>query len=308
MMADHADGVWRPRFVCPACSALLDGTATGLRCRSCSADYDCGAGIYRLLSADRLAQLEPFLTQYRCVRRRDGYRTDDAEYYRRLPEVDANHPQAEMWRVRRETFGQLRGRVLVRDGDPSLRVLDLGAGSGWLSHRLAALGHRAVAVDWLDDAVDGLGVWPRYPTRFVSVQADFDRAPFAPAQFDLVVFNGSLHYAPDVVATITGAARLVAPGGALLVMDSPTFRRAADGQAMVRQAEQRFQSEYGLQEVLRPGAGYLTFGDLWRAAGELGLGARFFRSSGGLGWSIGRLIAGLKLRRGPAAFGLWVAT
>ena len=187
-------------------------------------------------------------------------------------------------------------------------MLDLGAGSGWLSHRLAALGHRVVALDWLDDTVDGLGVWPRYRSRFVSVQADFDRAPFAPAQFDLVVFNGSLHYAPDVMATITAAARLVAPGGALLVMDSPTFRRTADGQAMLRQAERRFRSEYGQENAVRRGIGYVTFDDLWRVAGELGLGARFFRSSGGLSWSIGRLIGGLKMRRGPAAFGLWVAT
>ncbi len=308
MQADRADSAWRPRFVCPGCSAFLDGTATGLRCPSCSGDYERRAGVYRLLSPDRLAQLEPFLAQYRHVRLRDGYRTDDPDYYRRLPDVDDRHPQADIWRVRRDTFGRLCGRVLARRDDRSLTVLDLGAGNGWLSHRLAALGHRVVALDWLDDAVDGLGVWPRYPSRFVCVQADFDRAPFAPAQFDLVVFNGSLHYAPDVMATIIGAARQVAPGGALLVMDSPTFRRAADGQAMLRRADQQLRSEYGLEDVVRQGAGYLTFSDLWRAAGELGLGSRFFRSSGGLGWSLRRLVGGLKMRRGPAAFGLWVAT
>jgi SAM-dependent methyltransferase len=308
MMADHDAGGWRPRFVCPACSAPLDHTATGLGCPSCSADYDCRAGIHRLLAADRLVRLRPFFVQYRHVRQRDGYRSDDPDYYRRLPEVDDDHPQADIWRVRRDTYTRLRRRVLARFGDRPLAVLDLGAGSGWLSHRLAALGHRAVALDWLDDAVDGLGVWPRYPSRFVRVQADFDRLPFAPAQFDLVVFNGSLHYAPDVVASVTTAGRLVAPGGALLVMDSPTFRRAADGRAMLERVEQRFRSEYGLDDMVRPGTGYVTFADLWRAAGALGLRSRFFRSSGGLGWSVRRLVGGLKMRRGPAAFGLWVAT
>ncbi len=308
MRADDANGGWRPRFVCPACSASLDGTATGLRCSSCSADYDCRVGIYRLLSADRLAQLEPFLAQYRRVRQRDGYRTDDPDYYRRLPDVDHDHPQADIWRVRRDTYRRLRRRVLARFTDRPLTVLDLGSGSGWLSHRLAALGHRAVALDCLDDDVDGLGVWRRYPRRFVCVQGDFDRLPFATGQFDLVVFNGSLHYAPDVVATVTTAGRLVAPGGALLVMDSPTFRRAADGQAMLQRVERRFRSEYGLDATVRLGTGYVTFSDLWRAARALGLRSRFFRSGGGVGWSIGRWVGGLKMRRGPAAFGLWVAT
>ena len=157
MTADYADGGWRPRFVCPACSASLDGTATGLWCPSCSADYDCRVGIYRLLSAERLAQLEPFLAQYRHVRRRDGYRTDDPDYYQRLPNVDHNHSQADIWRVRRDTYRRLRSRVLARFADRSLTVLDLGSGSGWLSHRLAELGHRAVALDCLDDDVTDSG-------------------------------------------------------------------------------------------------------------------------------------------------------
>ena len=77
---------------------------------------------------------------------------------------------------------------------------------------------------------------------------------------------------------------------------------------MAEGTERRFRSEYGREDVVRRGTGCRTFGDLRQAAAELDLGSRFFRSSGGMGWSIGRRVGGLKMRRGPAAFGLWVAT
>ena len=49
-----------------------------------------------------------------------------------------------------------------------VRVLDVGAGSGWLSHCLTALGHGAVALDAIDDDVDGLGAAQlRLQPRFV---------------------------------------------------------------------------------------------------------------------------------------------
>ncbi len=88
-----------------------------------------------------------------------------------------------------------------------MRVLDLGAGSGWLSHRLATLGYRVVAVDRLDDEADGLGACRHYPIAFPAVQADFDALPFEPHQFDLVVFDGSLHYSPNPAATLARGAR-----------------------------------------------------------------------------------------------------
>ena len=127
----------------------------------------------------------------------------------------------------RELSPSARPRLAA--GATPLHVLDLGAGSGWLSHRLTALGHRVVAVDAIDDEVDGLGACRHYAGDFAAVQADFDALPFAPAQFDLVVFNGSLHYAADTGATLERAHRVLAPGGALVVMDSPMFRADGDG-------------------------------------------------------------------------------
>ncbi len=300
--------LWLPMFVCPCCSSpLADAGSRERTCMGCRRTFVCRNGIFRFLVQERLASIEPFLRQYRSVREQDGYRSATAEYYCSLPVVRPDHHQAAAWSVRQQTYGTLTRRVLRRFGDRPLAILDLGAGNGWLSHRLAQLGHRAVAVDWLDDEEDGLGAHKHYASSFVCVQADFDWLPFAARQFDLAIFNGSLHYSPDIAATLGGAVRMLAPGGALLVMDSPLFRRDEDGRAMLARKEDAFRSDYGLITVVRSGVGYLTFTRLAAAAEGLGLACRFFASRGQLLWMVRRMLAGFKIRRPPAGFGLWVA-
>ena len=299
--------MWVPRFACPECRAdLREAGADRLACTECCRVFERRAGVWRFLTSTRGARLEPFVRQYRIIRQREGRRPAEPDYYRRLPSVAPDDPHARDWQIRRETYHHLLGHVLATGPRP-LHVLDLGAGSGWLSHRLATLGHRAVAVDAIDDEVDGLGATRHYATGFATVQADFDALPFAPAQFDLVVFNGSLHYADDTAATLAGAYRVLAPGGTLVVMDSPMFRADGDGSAMVGATRERFTCEYGLADVVQPGAGYLTFARLAGIAEKLALRPQFVPSRGSLGWRLRRGVARVRLRRAPAAFGLWVA-
>lgn len=296
-----------PRFVCPECRTdLVETGAERFACASCGRVFDRREGVWRFLSETRGARLESFVRQYRLVRDREGRRPSAPDYYRRLPTVAPGDPHARDWQVRRETYHHLLGHVLAA-GTLPVHVLDLGAGSGWLSHRLTALGHRAVAVDAIDDEVDGLGAARHYPTDFASVQADFDALPFAPGQFDLVVFNGSLHYAADIAATLERAYRALAPGGALVVMDSPMFRAEGDGSAMVGAEVMRFRNQCGCANVVQPGVGYLTFARLAGIAEKLALRPQFVPSRGPLGWRLRRGAARVRLRRAPAAFGLWVA-
>jgi SAM-dependent methyltransferase/uncharacterized protein YbaR (Trm112 family) len=327
-------------FVCPRCSTdLLAWTSGAQICSKCGTAFELRDGIYRFLLPERLIELQPFLAQYRAVREKDGYRSPSPEYYRLLPQVESDDPQAETWRIRQITFNHLcrfingRHRLKAdgyaepnpRSGFPPqsrrrfptdaatdtatnaepLSILDLGAGNGWLSHRLTALGHRCAAVDWLDDAEDGLGASRHYPVEFLSVQADFDCLPFAPGQFDLVIFNASLHYSPNVSATLERAARRLARGGALVVMDSPVFRSADAGRQMLVEREDNFKKRYGLSQVLRSGVGYLLLSDLVETGRKLKMPkVQFLPSRGGWLWETRRLLAGLKNGRESARFGL----
>jgi SAM-dependent methyltransferase len=299
--------MWLPRFACPECRerAVEDG-AGRLWCAHCGSRFEQRYGVYRFLSVRRAEEAARFLQQYRLVREREGYRLPGAEYYRRLPSVVSNDPHFMEWRLRRESYAHLLSHALPLHRG-RIRVLDLGAGSGWLSHRLAAFGHDVVAVDQLDDEADGLGACRHYTVPFTVVQADYDALPFEAAQFDLAVFGGSLHYSPNPAATLAEAKRMLVPGGGIAVMDSPMFAHQREGQAMVEDQGRSMSSEHGLTDVVRPGAGFLTFAQLESAAASLGLRGRCYRSHGPLGWRINRQLARLRLGRAPAAFGLWVA-
>jgi len=301
--------VWLPRFVCPECSErVVTNGDDGFVCPACGAVFPRERGILRFMPPGRTLSLEPFLSQYRAVRERDGFRESSPEYYRALPMVRRDDPRAAEWRVRRESYTALQGRVLPAVWDGPTRILDLGAGNCWLSHRLAASGHRVVAVDCLDDDVDGLGVYRHYPVAFVVVQGDFDALPFEPLQFEVVVLNGSLHSSLDPIATLGGARAMLAPGGTIVVMDSPMFVTDSAGMAMLDAQRRRWAEADGNGAApVQPGVGYLTFELLKRAAGELGLRAEFFRSRGPLGWRIRRELGRIRLGRAPAAFGMWVA-
>ena len=227
-------------------------------------------------------------------------------------------PQAAQWRVRARTYDAFAARVLrplAREAGRPLRILDLGAGNGWLCYRAARLGHMAAALDVRDDAVDGLGAAAGYaehlPAPFGRVAASFDALPVRGDSFDAAVFNASLHYALSLAAVLREAARAVRRGGRIAILDSPFYRRAADGEAMVaekrRDAARRFGARAGSLAAL-PFIEYLTRERLAEASAPLGLKWRRVRVMYPLWYEIRPLAARLAGRRAPSRFDLWVCT
>ncbi|MBI3536115.1 MAG: class I SAM-dependent methyltransferase [Chloroflexi bacterium] len=167
-----------------------------------------------------------------------------------------------------------------------MRVLDVGAGNGWLANQLAARGHRVAAVDLRDDARDGLGARRNYFFAFECYQAEFERLPFAPAQFDLVIFNASLHYAASLAETLQEASRILAPIGKILLVDSP------------------FYSHSITQSPNRPNY-FLTFDQLNRTARELNLNIEIIFADAEWHKRARRKIIARKLGREPAHFPIY---
>ena len=182
------------------------------------------------------SETDRFRANYAAHRAREGRAHSGAELSS-LPYLE-HGPLARQWRVRACSFEAFLAKVVwPMERDRPLDILDLGAGNGWLSYRLAMRGHRCTAVDVRDDAVDGLGAAAelRRLMRFDIVAASFDDLPVPDASADIAVFNASLHYAVDLAATLAEARRCVRSGGCVAVLDSPFYARAADGEAMVRE-------------------------------------------------------------------------
>jgi SAM-dependent methyltransferase len=138
--------------------------------------------------------------------------------------------------------------------------------------------------------------------------ADFDDLPFAAGQFDVVVFNGSLHYASNPAATLVRTAALLAPAGMLIVADSPLFDSSEAGRSMCERNRARFQRHYGIQAPTQPGQGFLTHEGLGRVATQLAREAHYFESRGPAAWAARRWFNRTARGQRPPAFGVWVAT
>ena len=294
--------MWVPLFACPECERPL-GTGAPVTC-GCGLVYARRNGIHDFLGEPRRTAVEAFSRQYRRIREGDGHHQLIARFWHELPTVPKAYDPASEWRVRRESYNRFLASVLSAGRQ---RVLDLGAGCGWLSSRLARQCHDVVALDRLDDDADGAILASQDRLSFVAVRGDFEALPFEPGQFDLVVFNASLHYARDTEAALGGAARMLNRRGTLVVMDSPTFASRSDGESMVASQMAALGAAHDLADVVRPGIGYLTFPDLGRTAERLKRQTRFYPSRGPLTWRLRRPLARRQLGREPATFGVWVA-
>jgi glycosyltransferase involved in cell wall biosynthesis/SAM-dependent methyltransferase len=105
-------------------------------------------------------------------------------------------------------------------GAEGLSILDVGCGSGWLLRELAARGAEVVGVDALPDRVERARA--AVPAARVE-HADAAALPFADGAFDVVTLVTVLSSIPERerrVAVLRECARVVAPGGAVLVYDT----------------------------------------------------------------------------------------
>ncbi len=237
-----------------------------------------------------------FLEQYGRIRAAEGRGSSSQDYYRTLPFHD--DPQ---WRIRAATY-----RYFIRHVLPShpCRILDLGAGNGWLSNRLAELGHAPVAVDLFRDRRDGLDAGQHYATVFQKIEAEFDCLPLPAGTFDLAVFNASIHYSADYAATLREARRCLRTGGRVVILDSPVYKLRTHGETMRSERQQSFEKLYGFRSEALRSIEFLDETTLTDLARELRLSWTIHKPWYGFRWHARPLIARLRGRRPPSRF--WI--
>lgn len=252
-----------------------------------------------------------FRREYARHRAGEG-RAVRGDQLRSLPYL-AEGTLARQWAVRARSFDALVDRVLKPMSSMGpINVLDLGAGNGWLCHRMAAYGNRAIAIDIRDDEVDGLGAATDFmidaAAPFRCVKASFDSLPFHENRFDLTIFNASLHYATDLHRVLTEASRVTRSGGYVAVLDSPFYRCDQDGRDMVAEkvAEGAFRFGASAEVLLTQNfIEYLTAERL--AAAQPALCWTRHRVTYPLWYELRPLLAWLQRRRKPSRFDLWTA-
>lgn len=297
-------------FICPRCQTTLERKAPDrLTCPKDGLEFWQVDGIWRFLLPESEAHYSRFIRDYESIRQAEGRGSASAAYYRALPFKDLSGQFAADWRIRARSFKVLVNNVLTRLQSPlerGLKILDLGAGNGWLSNRLSAQGDRVIAVDLSVNEQDGLGAWKHYENPFTPVQAEFNHLPVMDRFADAVIFNASFHYSENYAETLREAMRVLSPKGLIVIMDSPAYRGGEAGEKMVAEREAQFKTKYGFASDNLQSENYLTYQRLDDLARELHIHWKRITPFYGLGWMFRPLAAALLRRREPAKFHLIV--
>jgi SAM-dependent methyltransferase len=144
-----------------------------------------------------------------------------AYWSERAPEYAALHD------ARRHEALRASLRTLLRDFMPqvegrSVRALDVGCGSGFMSLILAELGCEVTAVDFSEDMLaeaarnaERAGV-----SSIAFQQADVQRLPFDEGAFDFAVSRNVLWVLPDAAAAYAGVLHALRTGGVFVNLDA----------------------------------------------------------------------------------------
>lgn len=297
-----------PEYACPHCGGQLLKEGDSMRCPRDSLVFPTFKGIPDFILPERRATIERYLTAYRAVRSREQWPCASRQAFERLPFASCADPNASVWRLRGRTFHTLLADLEQRLGTRPLRILDAGAGNGWLSYHLSRWKHHVVAQDILVNSGDGLATVRDFygdPVPIVLVRAEFDFPPFMPRSFDVIIFNASLHHAPDPYGTIVRTMNLLDEKGALYITDSPEFRDSRDGELMLAQRAREFSLRHSM-DFPSGGKGYLLSREMEQLRHSYAVERKDIPF--GLAFTVRRMITRIRLRRRAASFPFYVIT
>ena len=116
--------------------------------------------------------------------------------------------------------------------DPSLVVGDLGCGTGQLTDTVAPYVKQVIAVDSSADMLDAARARVGSARNVDLRQGDLENLPIAPGELDAAMMSLVLHYAPSPAKALGEVARVLRPGGRVLVVDMLPHEREEYQQQM----------------------------------------------------------------------------
>lgn len=151
----------------------------------------------------------------------DDRRLRGALKRRRAKSLEFFATAAGSWdRLREELFGERFSLwALLGLIDPTLVVGDLGCGTGRLSEIIAPFVRQVIAVDMSMDMLDAARQRVAGTSNVEVRQGDLEALPIASGELSVALLSLVLHYSPDPARALAEVARVLKPGGRLLLVD-----------------------------------------------------------------------------------------
>jgi ArsR family transcriptional regulator len=109
---------------------------------------------------------------------------------------------------------------------PRMKVADLGCGEGYLTIETARWAARVIAVDRSDVVLGRARALARrrHVSNVIWKKGQLERLPIRDASVDVAMLSQALHHAQNPARAVQEAARIVRPGGRVLVLDLRTHQ------------------------------------------------------------------------------------
>jgi len=129
------------------------------------------------------------------------------------------HDQVSRWlqELQLEALGEL-------DPSPGDRLLDVGCGSGAAVRAAAATVDRAVGVDLSQGMIDRARELAGATPNVEFLVADAEALPFEDAAFTMLLCTTSFHHYPNPGGAVAEMARVLTPGGRIVIADMVSDR------------------------------------------------------------------------------------
>ena len=191
---------------------VFDGS---LECISCGRCFPVVSGVALLAVIDRT--WEPMLREF-AARIEISEQVDQSGGF----EKDREDSAGEYHEAVERNADELLEEALAYCGPlEGLRVLDVGAGLGELSARMADAGADVVSVDVEWSHLHFTLKNQVYQSYFSRVMGDVNRIPFKDCAFDVTCCRSTLHHLGDIKGSIKEMARVTRPGGHVLLISEP---------------------------------------------------------------------------------------
>jgi SAM-dependent methyltransferase/biotin operon repressor len=104
---------------------------------------------------------------------------------------------------------------------PPLRVADIGCGEGYLTIEASRWASRVIAIDRSALVLKRARALAarRRVRNVIWKRGELERLPLRDGSVDVALLSQALHHAPDPARAVAEAARVVAPGGRVLILD-----------------------------------------------------------------------------------------